>query len=73
MIKRELKSLLLKLNLNIGTRWNIYLSLILDSIFTTRKFKLMTYRMPEEKNSPPGLDGSMRKMLHLLDDQMNFL
>lgn len=45
MVKRELKSPLLKLHLNVGTIWNIYLPLILDSIITKWKFALVTYRM----------------------------
>ena len=43
-IKRELKSPLLKLHLNVGACWNIYLLLISDSIITKGKFKLVTYR-----------------------------
>lgn len=71
MIKRELKSPLLKLHLNVGAIWNIYLPLILDSIITKWKFELVTYRMIWRKNSPPGLDGSMKKIMPHLSKWSN--
>ena len=71
MIKRELKSPLLKLHLNVGAIWNLYLPLILDSIITKWKFELVTYRMIWRKNSPPGLDGSMKKIMPLLSKWSN--
>lgn len=40
MIKRELKSLMLKLHLNVGTSWNIYLPLISDSIITKQNIRI---------------------------------
>lgn len=69
-IKRELKSPLLKLHLNVGTSWNFYLLLISDSIITKRKFKLVTI---DEKNSPPGLDGSMKNIMPHLSKWANEL
>lgn len=71
MIKRKLKSPLLKLHLNAGTIWNIYLPLILDFIITKKKFELVTYRMIWRKNSPPGLDGSMKKIMPHLSKWSN--
>lgn len=69
--KRELKSPLLKLHLNAGKIWNILSSLILDSIITKWKFELVTYRMIWRKNSPPGLDGSMKKIMPHLSKWAN--
>lgn len=71
MIKRELKSPLLKLHLNVGTIWNIYLPLILDSIITRENSNWWLIEWSDEKNSPPGLDGSMKKIMPHLSKWSN--
>lgn len=62
---------MLKLHLNAGTIWNIYLPLILDSIITKWKFELVTFRMIWRKKFTSRIDESMKKIMPHLSKWAN--
>lgn len=63
MIKTELKSPLLKLHLNVGTSWTVIFHSSQTQVSPCDNLNWWLTEWSDGKKSPPGLDGSMEKVM----------